>query len=106
MTNAYRANRKTTDEDIVRLNSVGLALGTIAKQLKCHPTTITLRLKDLNIKPADTRRAFMEDIYLSMNPQQREWLEDQLGPQHNIKDFIKNLLAQQYLAAGKTQGTP
>lgn len=99
MTSAYRVNRKATDKDIVRLNSVGLALGTIAKQLKCHPTTVTLRLRDLGVKPADTRRAFMEDIYLSMPLKQRTWLEDQLGPQYNIKDFVKNLLAQEYLAS-------
>ena len=101
MTSAYRVNRKAEDEDIARLNSVGLSLGTIAKMLNCHPTTITLRLKDLGIKPADTRRAFMEGIYLSMTPRQREWLEDQLGPQLTIKEYINNLLIEKFLAATK-----
>jgi hypothetical protein len=98
VTSAYRANRKTTDEDIIRLNSVGLSLSTIAKQLDCHPTTITLRLRDLNIPPADTRRAFMESIYMQMSPRQREWLENQLGPTINIKDFVLNLITEKYIS--------
>lgn len=97
MTSAYRANRKAEDEDIVRLNSVGLSLGAIAKTLDCHPTTITLRLKDLGVQPADTRRAFMEAIYKNLTPRQREWLEDQLGPTHTIKDFVHNLLVEKFI---------
>ena len=63
MSDVYRANRKSTDAEIIGLNSAGLSLATIASKLDCHPTTITLRLKSLKIDPADTRRAFMEDIY-------------------------------------------
>jgi IS30 family transposase len=96
VTTAYRANRKAEDEDILRLNSVGLSLGAIAKTLDCHPTTITLRLKDLGVEPADTRRAFMESIYRSLTPRQREWLEDQLSPTLTIKDFVRNLLVEQF----------
>jgi IS30 family transposase len=98
VTSAYRANRKAEDEDIVRLNSVGLSLGKIAKTLDCHPTTITLRLKDMGIQPADTRRAFMESIYESMTPRQREWLENQLGPTHTIKDYVRNLLIERFIS--------
>jgi hypothetical protein len=101
MTDAYRVNRKTTDEDLVRLNSVGLSLGTIAKTLGCHPTTVTGRLKELGIEPADTRRAFMESIYKSFNPKQREWLENQLGPSLTIKDYIRNTLLEKYLESQK-----
>jgi hypothetical protein len=97
MSNVYRANRKATDADIIRLNSVGLSLSTIAKHLDCHPTTITLRLKALNIAPADTRRTFMEDVFLSLSPQQQNWLADQLGPHISIKDFVRNLLVKEFL---------
>lgn len=97
MSSANRPNRKASDSDIVRLNSVGLSLGTIAELLRCHPTTITLRLKQLKIEPADTRRTFMEDIYNSLSTDQQEWLADQLGPHLSVKDYIKNLLVKDFL---------
>lgn len=99
MSNAFRPNRKATDDDIIRLNSVGLALSTIAAELDCHPTTITLRLQALGIPPADTRRAFMEGIYTSLADPQKRWLEAQLGPHISIKDYIRNLLVKEFLAS-------
>ena len=65
MSTVYRPNRKATDADIIRLNSVGLSLSTIAGLFGCHPATISLRLKALNVAPADTRRSFMEDVFIS-----------------------------------------
>ena len=62
MSKVFRSNRKATDEDIIRMNAVGLSLATIAKTLGVHPTTVTLRLRSLNIEPADTRRTFMENV--------------------------------------------
>lgn len=99
MSAVFRANRKANDEDIVRLNSVGLSLGTIAGILDCHPTTITLRLKALNVTPADTRRSFMEDIYKSLSVSQQKWLADQLGPHLSIKDFVRNMLVERFIAS-------
>lgn len=100
-TPANRPNRKASDHDIIRLNSVGLSLGTIARTLGIHPTTVTLRLETLNVKPADTRRAFMEDIVKSLSEDQVDWLADQLGPHLSIKDYVRNMLVEQYLAAHK-----
>lgn len=99
MSTANRPNRKASDGDIIRLNSVGLSLSTIAGQLGVHPTTITLRLKSLGIEPADTRRSFMEDVIRSMSESQVEWLADQLGPTITVKDFVKNLLVSAYVDA-------
>lgn len=98
MSSVFRANRKASDHDIIRLNSVGLSLGTIASILGCHHTTITQRLRSLNIQPADTRRTFMEDVVTKLSTSQMDWLADQLGPHLSIKDFITNLLAKEYLA--------
>lgn len=102
MSSVYRANRKATDEDIIRMNSVGLSLATIARALGCHPTTITLRLKSLRIEPADTRRSFMEDVFLDLNPEEQEWLADQLGPYLSIKEFVRKLIQQEYGLRGKS----
>lgn len=104
MSTVFRANRKASDADIVRLNSVGLSLSTIAGVLGCHPTTITLRLKSLGIAPADTRRTFMEDIFVTLNEEQQEWLADQMSNGALIKDFVKNLITKEF--ESHTQKSP
>lgn len=98
MSNANRPNRKASDADIIRLNSLGFSLGSIAQELGTHPTTITLRLKSLGIEPADTRRTFMEGVLNSLAPSQLQWLAEQLGPHTSIKDYVKNLLVSEYVA--------
>lgn len=97
MSVATRVNRKADDKDIIRLNSVGLPLSTIGRELGCHPTTITLRLQSLKITPADTRRSFMEEVWYSLSPAQQDWLVEQLGPHHSIKDFVKSLIVNDFL---------
>lgn len=96
MSDVYRANRKATDADILRLNTVGLSLATIARALGCHPTTITLRLKALKIPPADTRRAFMEDVFLSLTEPQQEWFADQVEAAPSLRDYITQLITAEY----------
>lgn len=103
MSTANRPNRKASDQDIVRLNSVGLSLATVAKTLDIHPTTVTLRLKQLNVEPADTRRAFMEDIVRALPAEQVEWLADQLGPHLSIKDFVRNALVKEFIRSTNPQ---
>jgi len=90
--------KKSSDEDIVNLNNVGLSLTGIAKRLDLHHTTVTYRLKTLGIQPADTRRAFMEDIYESLSGPQQGWLIDQLSPGYSVKDFVRSLLIRDYMA--------
>ena len=96
MSTLFRANRKAEDADIIRLNSVGLSLGTIARVLDCHPSTVTLRLNSLGVPPADTRRSFMEDIFVSLSVEQKEWLADQLVCGMTFKEFVKSLIIKAY----------
>lgn len=96
MSNVNRPNRKATDYEIIRLNSVGLSLKTVASILNCHPTTVTLRLKSLGVDPADTRRSFMEDVLLTLPEIQQDWLADQLDANTSIKDFVRQLLVEAY----------
>ena len=104
MSSVYRANRKASDADIIRLNSVGLSLATIARALDCHPTTITLRLKSLGIPPADTRRTFMEDVFMTLNTDQQEWLANQLSSTVSIKDYMKELIVKEHARHLLNQG--
>lgn len=103
MSTVYRANRKATDADIIRLNSVGLPLATIARALDCHPTTITLRLRSLKIPPADTRRSFMQDIFLSLTLEQQEWLANQVEGS-DIKSYVKQLILDKHAESEANQG--
>lgn len=91
------ANKRTNDSEIIGLNSVGISLGGIARRLACHHTTVTARLKVLNVPPADTRRAFMEDIFDSLPPSQQDWLMEQLAGGRPIKDFVKSLIIAEYV---------
>lgn len=106
MSDVYRANRKTDDPDLVRLNSVGLSLSTIANALGCHPTTVTLRLRALGVEPADTRRTFMEDIFMSLETDQQEWLADQLSADLSVKEFVKGLIVSSFLNQGNKNAFP
>lgn len=84
-------------QNMLRLNSLGLSLGTIAKTLGCHPTTVKQGLDKLNVPPADTRRTFMEDIYNSLTAQQIAWLSEQVGPHRSIKNLVLNLIVEKFL---------
>lgn len=97
MTSAYRSNRKATDEQLLTLNNLGLSLQTIADTVGCHPTTVTQRLKSLGVPVADTRRSFMEDIYNTLNENQRAFVVDQLGSTTTIKEYVRKLILDSYL---------
>lgn len=90
--------KKADDNDIVGLNSVGISLQSIGVRLGIHHTTVTGRLKELGIAPADTRRAFMEDIYDSLTEPQKQWLIEQLDAGRTIKDFVKGLIVKEYIS--------
>ncbi|TIN00987.1 MAG: hypothetical protein E5Y34_11060 [Mesorhizobium sp.] len=94
---ASNFKRKADDNEIVKLNNVGLSLSSIAQRLGVHHTTVTYRLRALGIPPADTRRSFMEDIFEALSLSQQTWLIDQLGPGHSVKDFVRSLLIQEFI---------
>lgn len=96
MATVYRKNRKNSDEQITRLNALGLSLSTVARKLNCHPTSITLRLQSLKIAPADTRRAFMESIYFGLSEADQEMLADLIEANQpaTIKDYVRILIEQ------------
>lgn len=96
MSSVYRANRKATDAEIIRLNSIGLSLATIADEIGCHPSTVTLRLKSLGIPPADTRRTFMEDVLLGMTFDQQLWLVETMSDGRDLKEYVRSLLVAQF----------
>lgn len=94
---AANYKRKADDNDIIAFNNVGLSLCDIAERLGVHHTTITYRLRILGIAPADTRRAFMGDIFETLSASQQAWLVNQLSPGYAVKDFVRSLLIREYI---------
>lgn len=85
------------DSHILRLNAVGLSLATIAEIIGCHPSTVTHRLKKLNIPPIDSRRAFMEDIIASLSDEEQAWLIELMEEKElNIKEFMTKLIKHKF----------
>ncbi|MBE0563632.1 MAG: hypothetical protein IH622_22835 [Ochrobactrum anthropi] len=97
---AYK--RKADDNQIIELNSIGLSLSGIGDRLDIHPTTVAQRLKVLGIDPADTRRAFMEDIFEKLTLQQQDWLTSQLSAGRSVKDFVRLLIVNEFVSQKRT----
>jgi hypothetical protein len=96
MANIKKINR-VQDTDIKRLNHVGLGLKAIADQLGCHAATITLRLKAMGLSPTDTRRSFMEQVFLGLSRDEQDWLSHNLfNAGIGIKEFVITLIKEAY----------
>ena len=106
MANVKKANR-VQDTDIKRLNHVGLGLKAIAELLGCHPATITLRLKAMAVEPIDTRRSFMEQVFLSLSREEQEWLSHNLfNAGLGIREFVTTLIKEAFAAAPAVAPAP
>jgi hypothetical protein len=93
MSTVLRHTRKGSDVDILRQNALGLSLSAIAENIGCHPTSISLRLKSLNVRAADTRRAFMDDIYGKLPADMLVDIGDMLqGNGMSVKDYVRKLI--------------
>lgn len=91
---------RVMDTDIKELNHVGIGLKKIAEILGCHPATITQRLKEMNVKPTDTRRSFMEGVFEKLTQAQQVWFSQNLyNTGINVKDFVAQLIKEAYAAA-------
>jgi hypothetical protein len=93
MSTVFRRNRKGSDRDITRLNSLGFSLAAIGARLGCHPTSVTLRLKSLKIRPADTRRSFMEGVFTKLPVEYQDSIADMLDDRSScIQDYVRELI--------------
>lgn len=77
---------------MIKLNSAGISLQGIANYFGVHKATISMKLKELDIKPIDTRRSFMEDIFNSLSLVQQQKLLDKVGPGYSLKQYIVTLI--------------
>lgn len=96
MTKKRVRRTKANDSDIIRLNNVGVSLGTIGTLLDVHPTTVSNRLKVLGIEPTYSSHAFMEDILSNLNNEVNDWLLTKVTTNEPIKAFITKLIEDRY----------
>lgn len=90
-----KKSARVSDQDIKRLNHAGLSLKAIADKLGCHAATITLRLKAMGIKPSDTRRSFMEQVFMGLSTEEQDQLTHYLFNQDiSIKDYVTSLIKE------------
>lgn len=80
------------DQQIADLNRVGLSLTTIGNYVGLHHTTVKLRLQNQGLQPADTRRAFMEDIFNSLSVAEQIALIHRLQTVTSIKEYVRELI--------------
>ena len=99
-----RTNRIASDVDILRFNACGLSLRTVGALTGVHPTSVAARLRLLNAPPADTRRAFMEDVFAALSYDEQQWLCDELNQQVPVKQYVIDLLKSKY--RNSVHGTP
>lgn len=91
-----RRNRKISDDQVIRLNNLGMSMTTIADILGCHATAVTARLRQLEIPPMDTRRSFLESIYNDLTEAQQAWVAEKIGLNGNIRSFLIDLIIKGY----------
>lgn len=92
---------------IFRLNNVGLALSTIAELLSCHPSTVTNRLRAMNVPINDSRRAFMEELLQLLDVDTQNWLVDELVDREmNSKEFLALLIKKEHLNVKEQRSEP
>lgn len=87
---------------LIAMNMLGYSLFSISRVMKCHPSTVTNRLRDLGIPAIDTRHSFMEDIIEPMPDVQKEWVLDQLSNKVTIKTYVRDLINKDYQQRNQT----
>jgi DNA-binding CsgD family transcriptional regulator len=88
-----------TKEEILRMNALGFSAASIARKLGMHHTSVSHRLTRMGIKPNDTRRSFMEEIFEQLPENQVNWVADEIGIRGDVRRFIAGLINDAYRAA-------
>lgn len=97
-----RKDLRVQDVDVKRLNHMGLGLRAIAEELGCHPATITTKLAAMGLEPTDTRRSFMEQVFNSLEQDQKDWLSHNLfNTGIGVREFITGLIREAWETHGK-----
>lgn len=102
------ANKRKEDRadgtEVKKLNWVGLGLGAIGQRLGCHESTVSQKLKQLGLKPSDTRRSFVEGVFNNLTPEQQDWLAEYLyANQIPVQVYVAELIQKAFEIAPKEQ---
>lgn len=94
-------NRKATDHELLQQNALGRSLQGVGDIFSLHPTSVSARLRNLGVAPADTRRSFMDEVLAGLTPDQLSWLSQQVSPEKNIKSLVRELIRDRYITQNK-----
>lgn len=92
-TRSYVVSR---DEGIRRLTKLGLSQSLIAKKYNCSTATISMRLKHMGMESHDTRKSFMDSVFLKLPLSVREYLGERTIGEDDIEDVIVESLIDSY----------
>ena len=98
---SQQPNQKASDEEIVTLNNMGMSVTGIAEYFGMHPTSVSARLKRMNIPVVNPRHAFMDGLLRTLTESELLWLSEQVSVKYPINAFIRDLIVK----AHKNQGT-
>jgi hypothetical protein len=84
----HHPGRKAPTKEVLLDNAMGMSLGAIAYKYDVAPSSIAQRLRQLDIPPADTRRAFMDFVLSSLSPEIFAWVRTQVSADYPIRQLV------------------
>jgi len=98
---------RVAEQDVLRLNHVGIGIKAIAGLLHCHSATVSDRLKEAGVAPTDTRRSFMESVFLALSEEQQDWLSTYLYSRGiSVQDYLVGLIKADHETAPALVAAP
>lgn len=80
--------KKAPTQEVLLDNAMGMSLTTIAYKYDVAPSSIAQRLRQLEVAPADTRRAFMDFVLSSLSPEIFAWVRTQVSADYPIRQLV------------------
>lgn len=80
--------KKAPTREVLLDNAMGMSLTTIAYKYDVAPSSIAQRLRQLEVAPADTRRAFMDFVLSSLPPEIFAWVRTQVSADYPIRQLV------------------
>lgn len=103
MSTEFQKYLNNRDEVILRLNAIGLSQALIAQILECSTATVSQRIKALGAETNDTRRAFVDMLFISLSDEMKDWLYNR-EDNSSLLDLLKSSLELLYRKESQDNG--
>lgn len=88
--------RKAPTKEVLLDNAMGMSLSAIAYKYDVATSSIAQRLRQLNVPPADTRRAFMDFVLSNLPPEIFQWLRTEVSTDYPIRELVIDAIISLY----------